>query len=188
MAQLQRLRVQWGGSPVTGPGLSTFYATTAGSGYPAAVHAFFTAIRSAFPSGLTWTIPQDGDLIEDTTGGLAGSWSEGSGGGVVTGGGSANFANGVGMRVQWRTGGIFRGRRVRGSTFLCPMVSGVYLADGTIDDVTVAGMQTAATNLIAAVPNLSIFSRPAFGTPGTHSIVTSAIAVDRVSWLRSRRT
>lgn len=189
MAQIARLRVAWGGTPVVGPGLSTFYVTTTG---PATLHgdvaAFFNSIKGNFPSGLQWTIPNTGDLIEDTTGALAGSWSESGGPSTVAATGTANYVAGAGMRVSWTTGGIFRGRRVKGSTFLCPMLNGLFTSDGTIDNTVVSTTQTAAAALLTAQPTLCIFSRPVDTTPGTHSVVTSALAVDKVSWLRSRRT
>jgi len=112
----------------------------------------------------------------------------------VTSGGTANFANGVGIRVKWSTAGIYRGRRVKGSWFGVPLVSGVYLSDGTIDNATVATFQAAATALIAANPGLLVYSRKAAAdahhgaTDGEFNVITAGTAVDKVSWLRSRRT
>lgn len=188
MTQLCRLRVAWGGSQITGGGLSTFYFATSGSGTAASVKAFFTAIAGRVPAGVTWTVPTSGDLIEDTTGALAGAWSEPSGGGVVTSTGAVNYAAGVGCRVSWQTTGIHNGRRVKGSTFIVPLVSAVYATDGTIDSVVLSEIQTAATNLVTAQPAMKVLSKAKVGSPGASSTILSATAVDKVSWLRSRRT
>jgi hypothetical protein len=187
MTQLQRLRVEWGGSLIPGGGLSTFYATTTGSGFPAGVKSFFTAFAHRIPTGVTWTVPTFGDLIEDSTGALAGSWSEPSGGGQVASSGTAAHAAGVGTRVVWQTGGIHNGRRVKGSTFIVPLSQGVYDTSGTIDSLVLADIQQGVNTLLTAVPNLRILSKARPGFPGASSAITAGTVPDKVSWLRSRR-
>lgn len=190
MTSIVRLRVAWSGSATTGPGLSTFYTSTSGSGLPAAVKAFYTAIASLFPPGLTWTIPNSGDLIEDTTGELAGTWSEPSGGGTVLGSTAAAFVRGAGIRVKWPTSGVRHGRRVVGSTFLTSAVIGTFDNTGTLTDANVTTVLTAAQNLRTAAPTLRILSKPSTpgGNDGTSSLVNDVLVPDQVTWLRSRRT
>lgn len=195
MAELMRLRVPWSGSPVVGGGLSTFYKTTTGAiGFADAISDFFTAIRDLVPAGVNWNVPSSGDTISDDEGDLTGTWSEPGTGGLVTSAGTANFASGVGARVVWNTGGLFAGRRVRGSTFICPLVASVYPSNNTLDDAAVATIQAAADGLVAALPEMVIWSRHAAATSthgeltGESNAVTSARVPDLVSWLRSRRT
>lgn len=195
MATINRLRVSWSGSPVTGPGLSTFYFDPAtGGGAADDVETFFNAIKTAFPNGISWTIPSNGDQIADSTGELTGVWSAPGEGGVVTSSGGANWAQGVGMRVRWNTAGIYRGRRVKGTTFLVPLLANAYTSDGTLDNAYVSTVQTAAAAMIAANPGFVVWSRPVPvgpggpATVGESNFVTSASAVDGISWLRSRRT
>lgn len=188
MPQMVRLRCPWSGPAVTGPGVSTFYFSTSGSGVPAAVKAFFQSFALALPTGLTITVPNDGDLIDDATGALVGTWSEPSGGGTVTGGTGGSYAQGVGMQVRWVTSGIVNRRKVIGSTFIVPVVSAVYSADGTLADATVTANRNAGTQLITAQPTFRVWSRPKAGRPGSSSPVIACQAPDRVSWLRSRRT
>lgn len=103
--------------------------------------------------------------------------------------GAAGFALGVGARVVWNTSGIFGGRRVRGSTFIVPLTIGSYEGAGQITAGVIATMQGAANTLAGFGPDgMFIWSRPQPGTPGEAQTVTGAIAPDRVSWLRSRRT
>lgn len=197
MADLLRLRVVWSGSPVVGGGLSTFYHQAGGTvGIADDIVDFFTAIRNHFPAGITWNVPSSGDMITDTNGELNGTWSEPGTGGIVTSNGTANFASGVGGRVVWNTGGIYRGRRVRGATFLAPLVASVYPSNNTLDDTVVGSLQAAADALVIARPLMTIWSRPVpesapgagDDTDGENNVITSARVPDLVSWLRSRRT
>lgn len=187
MYTMSRLRVAWSGSNTTGAGLSTFYF--AGStADPAAVYAFFNAVKGAFAPNITWTIPGVGDTMDSETGDLLGSWAA-AGGGVVNSSGAGSFTRGAGARVVWSTAGIFRGRRVKGSTFLTGLYGGVYDSNGQIGSATVGSVLTAANALLAATtPDLGIWSRPRLGTAGEFNSITGASVPSEVSWLRSRRT
>lgn len=191
MTSILRMRAVWGGSGVTGPGLSTFYFAQSGSGFPADVRAFFEAIKANIPSNVTITVPNEGDIINDTNGELAGSWSEPSGGGITTGTFAGDYPQGVGIRVVWNTAGIYRGRRVKGSTFIVPIGGALFGTSGQLDPATQAIIQTAADTYAASGSNPVIYSR--FSDVGTHTdgennAVTSATVPSLVSWLRSRRT
>ena len=69
---MRRLRVTWNGLGGL-PGLSTFYYGVSTPNVSDAV-TFFTAIRTLFPTGLSWDIPSSGDEIDDATGQLTGGW------------------------------------------------------------------------------------------------------------------
>jgi hypothetical protein len=193
-----RLRAAWGGSGVVGPGVSTFYFAQSGSGFPAAVYALLNSQALALPGGTTITVPNAGETINDANGELDGFWSEPSGGGTITGAGSADYAAGVGMQIRWRTAGIVAGRHVQGSTFYIPIYSSVFSANGTLDDATVTSFQSAGNTFVASAAHPVVWSRPYAGDPtatppkparlGSSHLVTSCVVPDRVSWLRSRRT
>lgn len=189
MANLMRLRVSWSGSGVTGPGLSTFYKTTTGSvGWADDVLDFFSTHPLHLPSTVTVTVPSSGELINDATGELTGTWAEPGTGGSVTGSNAAAWAMGVGMRVRWGTGGIVGGRRVVGTTFIVPLPVGAYQTDGTIVNSIVTERKADADALIAARPEMVIVSKPTATRAGTSNAITEALVPDFVSWLRSRRT
>lgn len=188
MADLNRLRVLWSGSPVTGDGISTLYCTGSPDGFPASVYDFFNTLKLMFPIGLTITVPNFGDKINDATGELSGSWSTSDAAGPVVCTGSSSWAAGVGARIRWHTDGIVGGRRVVGSTFLCPIVTPGYDTSGTLENVNRAAIDTEANEIVTEVTGLCIWSPPVPGRPGTHSDVTKASVPDKVSWLRSRRT
>lgn len=190
MANFLRMRVTWGGAPVVGAGLSTFYFSVGSTGMSAAVAQFFNDIKNQIPGGVTWGIPNNGDVIDAATGGLVGTWTDGSSS-SVTSVVSATWVQGVGARIVWNTGGTVRGRRVRGSTFIVPILTEKFTSGGALDDSMVAQFTTAAEDLretIDATGSMEIWSRPIPGDPGDISTVTSGQCLDKVSWLRSRRT
>ena len=120
---MERIRVEWTG--LTGlPGVSTFFADPTVPTAYAAVHAFFDDIKGYFPNSLTWSFPAFGDLIDDATGALSGSWSTTALPPLVGGVVLAQHAAGVGLRVKWNTNGVSSSnRRVTGATFLTALAS-----------------------------------------------------------------
>lgn len=189
MANLIRVRCTWAGSALDGPGVSTFYLAAGTSAFAGDFQTFFQAIKALFPAGVTITVPNTGDEIDAATGALAGTWTD-SGGSTTTGTGATGFIRGVGIRLTWTTNGIFSGRRVKGSTFLAPVVTGTYDSSGIPTTGTVTALEAAGAALISGVGNnLAIWSRPnnVSGNNGTSSTVVQAVLPQAVSWLRSRR-
>lgn len=173
---------------MVGAGVSTFYWDDADVGFVASIDAFWAHIRNLIPTGITLTTASSGDLVDVASGVITGTWQDGIPS-VVTGNGSGNFAGGVGARVRWDTTGIRNGRRIRGSTFICPLVSSCFDSDGTISAPTLSVLQTGVNNLATnAAGNLRVWSRPRAGSGGQQSGVLSGFVPDTVSWLRSRRT
>ena len=191
MTVIRRLRVVWGGPVTIGGGLSTFYAATDANPLAAGVTAFFDALKGITSTQVTWTIPGGGDLIEDSTGELGGTWTEGAGTPTNISGTNAGLSvMGVGIRVVWNTGGMTNGRRVKGATFITGITGDSFDGSGAVTSARITSAQNAANGLIAAVPSLRILSRPSgpSATDGKSSAVLSAVVPDKVSWLRSRRT
>jgi len=174
---------------VTGGGVSTFHIVGSdGAPLRAGLITFFNAIKDLFPSVVQWIVPGDGDLLDDNTGEVTGSWS--FGGPVTIGGGlpSVGYAQGVGVRIRWDTAGITAGRHVRGSTYLVPISAGVFDADGTVKVANLTTLQAAATGLRSGLGGaLVILTRLTPEHSGTSHEVISETVVDRVSWLISRR-
>lgn len=168
--------------------MSTFYGVGSGSDLADACFDYFDAIKTSFPSSLTWTIPTAGDTLDDNTGELNGAWTGGAGG-TVSGTQGGSFAAGVGARVVWETAGITNGRRVRGSTFLCPLIGGAYDTDGTLIAATRTSLDNASSILTGGSTwTLVILTRLTPAHSGTSHDVVSSTVPDKVSWLRSRRT
>ena len=198
MANLARLRVDLTGSAVVGPSVMTFYQDSAHVGLPAAVLTWLNAIKANLPPSLTLTVPGGGDIITDSTGALSGTWSDG-GGGTVTGTGVGGFAIGVGARVVWGTSGIVGGRRVRGTTFLVPLMGGTFDSTGRMQPATVTSLNTPTQAFLTSMGgNLLIWSRPRPARTvggvtiparaGSSHAALDATIKTNPSTLRSRRT
>jgi len=174
---------------VVGAGLSTFYVDgAAGSGWAGHVKSLFTAIKATCPSGITWTIPNSYDLLDVVTGTLLGGGTTTGGGTETSGGTGSNFANGVGGRIVWDTAGIFKGRRVRGSTFIVPTVIDYFEGASNLSSVLTGNWATGAAAYLASQADACIYSRPNGGVAGETNLITGATIPDKVSWLRGRRT
>lgn len=191
MASIARFRLVWSGTPITGGGATSFYSANLAPGaFSTALRNFFAGQNGLFPVGLTITFPSSGDLIDESTGALTGTWSAAAPVNV-SGSGTGAYAAGVGMRVTWNTAGVTRRRRVRGTTFLVPMKASEYDTDGTISSAAKTSVETGAAALVAADSgSLRIWTRPsAPGLSDGHAHpVLSATVPDMVAWLRSRRT
>lgn len=173
---------------MTGPGVSTFYLNESATGFLAAINVFWGNVGNRFPAGITWSTPNTGDLIDVATGNLTGTWTDGTSSSVNSSG-TGSFAGGVGTRIQWSTSGVTNGRRVRGSTFLVPLTTACYQADGTIDGAILGGLLTSAAALASGLgSDFMIWTRPKGGGGGKVNPVTGVTVPDKVSWLRSRRT
>lgn len=190
MATIYRMRVAWAGSPVVGPGLSTFYLNSVPVPADiAALNAFFTAcLAGKTPTGVTWSIPDGGDEIESTTGALVGGWGTGTTTGVTsTAGGS--YAEGVGLRVRWGTAGIAGGRHVTGTTYAVPCQSGVFDGTGHVLPAIASDVVTRGNTLVTALAGkMVVWSRPTLTRTGSAPAVTGVSCPLDVTWLRSRRT
>jgi hypothetical protein len=197
--EMARMRVVWSGAATTGQGVSTFYfRTIPPAGAPAAVAAFFNAIKGFWTAQTSWTIPNAGDVISDDDGHLTGAWTSGSSSTVTGTASGSNWAQGVGTRVTWPTGAVLDGHRLVGATFLTSMNAIEFQTDGTLQAGTITAIQNAGITLVGAAPNLTVWHRPrpadplhdpplAF-RPGGSANVSTCVVPDKVSWLRSRRT
>jgi hypothetical protein len=182
MADMERIVVQWTGAAGL-PGLSVFFGDVGGSAN-ATLKTFFTAIQSLFPAGLTWTVPGNGDLIDDATGNLSGVWVNTGGGGTVSASGGGNYAAGCGAYVNWETSAIIGTRRLKGRTFLAPIINSAY-DNGDIVGANLTTLQTAATAVVTA-GNTLIWHRPNGGS-GSSAQPAAATVPNQVTSLRTRR-
>lgn len=169
--------------------MTTFYAEADGTlAIQVAAAGFFNALKGFIPTGTTIKIPQGGDLIDEATGVLTGTWGTSSST-TITCSGGGSFAAGVGARVVWKTSAIRGGRRVRGSTFVVPLITQAYESNGTLASTMQTALQTAIQDFMVQVPTQGrVWSRPRPGLAGAAVAIASGESPDRVSWLRSRRS
>jgi hypothetical protein len=105
----------------------------------------------------------------------------------VPGSGTGNYSRAAGGRVDWSTGVIVGGRRLTGRTYLVPLISNAFDADGLVSSTVQGGLTTAGNDLIAAMNSagipLQVWSRK---NAASH-VAISASAPPNGAILRSRR-
>lgn len=192
MAALYRLTVRMDGWPGA-PGYMTFYCKTP-TPFRSSVIAFIDTIKGSMPSLVSFTVPNEIDVLEDTTGELTGIETEGtvySTAGAASGG----FASPTGACVTWITNAFVNGRRVKGRTFVVPLAVGAYDNDGTLLGTVVTAFRNAAVTLFTSC-DLAVWHRPTVDrttTPPTKNAdgageeVTGSTVADRAAVLKSRR-
>ena len=102
----------------------------------------------------------------------------------VAGVGLGGFSAASGVCVNWLTGLFVNGKRIRGRTFLVPLVE-CFEGNGTLSSGAVSGISQAAADLAGGTPGLVVASRSGGG------FITAPVAgvsvPDRAAVLRSRR-
>lgn len=198
MTDIYRVKALWTGMPGA-PGVSTHYLASAPSAADlTAVKTFYGSFASFLPSSLTISVPGFGDVIDDVSGELQNTWTATAPAAVVCASAAA-YAAPVGGCVHWLTGSVIGGRRVKGTTFIVPLVN-KFDTNGTLDNAWVTTMDTAAGTLITALgANLGVWHRPRFGpkpgpgiprprlSDGSFEGVSGHSVPDKVVVLRSRR-
>jgi len=188
MPDIKRAYINFTGPAFVGPSTSVFYFLDTFTGLQAALVDLYESFQNWMPTGSGAGIYGSGDVLDAATGELSGSWSEGADVGIGFSG-DAHFAAGVGGRIVWGTEGFASGRRVRGSTFLVPLIASAYDTDGTLTSGAREGIQDGVDTFATAVTGSHvIWTRPKNGSGGGVSTVISSTVSDSVSWLRSRRT
>jgi hypothetical protein len=173
----------------------------------AAMRAFLSTIATSMASGASaWTIQVQG-LVQHHdigTGNLQGESTMGTVPNVITGSGTAGqaYAGGSGAVVHWTTGATHNGRKIRGRTFLVPLLLGAFSADGTITTGLITSLTTAGGVLIGdANTDFGVYSRywdkkpgdppadvPPKQTGGGFTPATGIYVPDRAAQLRTRRS
>lgn len=187
MVNIQRVRVALTGFP-GGPGVATFYALD-GQALQTPVHDLFGRLLAKFPSTVTFTVEVGGDIIDPLNGDLMGAWV-GAPTSVITGTGTGVYSAPAGVAVNWLTTSVLHGRRLRGRTFMVPLIGNAFATDGSIDATTLASILGSAQQFVVdAATNLVVWHRPntALGRTGGYGAVTAATVNDKAAVLRSRR-
>lgn len=153
----------------------------------AALGTFYNAVKSLFPTAVTWQIPSAGDTINSDTGRLAGSWSGGTAA-TVAGTSATAYAGGTGILVRWLTNTVLAGRKFIGHTYMLPTTTATYDTTGKIASAAATTMQTAVDALVAGSA-LVVYHRPPKGTfaGGFFAEQTAGVVVGTVTSLKTRR-
>lgn len=173
----------------------------------AAMRNFLSTIATNMASGAgAWSIQVQG-LVQHHdigTGDLQGESTMGTVPNVITGSGTAGaaYAGGSGAVVHWTTGSTHNGRKIRGRTFLVPLLLSAFSADGTITTGLITSLTTAGGALIAdSTTDFGVYSRfwdkqpgdPPVDVPpkqvgGSFTPASGIFVPDRAAQLRTRRS
>lgn len=187
--RLHRMIVAWAGAPVKGAAVNVLHFDGAESAAPnpADVLTAYQQLSGVLANTTGVTIPTSGDTIEDTTGELVGTWAA-AGGGAVVGTAGNLAAAGVGASVSWLTGGIVRGHRLRGRSYIVPLSLQAYDSDGTLTAPALTAVQNFGNALVGGNV-LAVWHRPTSkgAADGTSYGAIQARVRDKVAFLSSRR-
>lgn len=194
MANLKRCSVAWQGWPGA-PGVSQFYLDdTGGQAQVDAIRAFFNSMVGLLPTGLTISVPNSGDTVDESTGKLTGTWSVPTLPVTVTGAAAGAYAGNAGAVCHWLTQSVTRNRRIRGRTYLVPLVA-AYDAAGSLAPSPQSTITNAGATLVASAAGLiHVWVRPVYQKAtgvmirgGMSAPITSSRVPDLAVSLRSRR-
>jgi len=107
----------------------------------------------------------------------------------ISGTAAGAYAGGAGVVVNWLTDAFVGGKRIRGRTFIVPLVSLAFQGDGTVLDTFRTSLGNAATTFALSTPQPAVWSQRDVGGSKINTIagMTGATVPDRVALLRSRR-
>ena len=197
------VRTEWSGTS-GGPGLTQF-AAVGGSAMTAGVaqslvnaaRIFWAAQAAAMPDELRLIVSPVVDVYNESDGELTASYVAAQAPLVVAGTATQGYAGGAGYKVNWNTGVIRNGRRVRGATFIVPAALAIYTNVGEVSGAHQTLVNTAANKLIAdftaAGAPLAVWSRPTDATEtkparlGALTGVVSGSTAQKSAILRGRR-
>lgn len=188
-----RVTAEWTGFSGA-PGYSNFHFIGDGGGYDLAgarsvVHGFFDAMSNSLPNSVEVSINQQGEILDTLTGELTGYLDDDTLLEPVSGGPNTTYSGATGAVVNWLTGSVRAGRRVRGRTFLVPLDALSFDATGTLTNTALENVRSGAELLVDSAPvtGFCVWARPANGMAGLAAPVTGARVPDLAAVLRSRR-
>jgi hypothetical protein len=190
---IYRYRSVWTGFSGA-PGYTNLYAMpdTTEQVFADAVRAFLAdAAQSATPGDhLPQTVAIQGDpnvdVLDVATGLLVDSVPV-TPPAVVQGANSTVYAAPAGACINWLTGAVHNGHRVRGRTFFVPLASSAFENNGTLHSSALTNLRTAAAAYIAGSSTPCVWSRPIAGGGGAAFAIASSQVTDKVAILTSRR-
>jgi hypothetical protein len=198
MSSFFRVTINWTGFP-GGPGFTNLFFKSAGDvavtqaiaqEAVTKVDAWLNTWQGDIPAVVTSRVDPNVVETNEQTGaqiGFFNTTSEAAQQGIGTGGYSAAS----GACINWYTNGALNGRRVRGRTFMVPLVASAFDTNGTLNDTRLALWRTNTQTLVNDVSDssLQVWHRPTVAAPtsGSAHPVTSLTINDKAAILTSRR-
>jgi len=180
---LKRVRVAWTGW-AGGPGVSTFFFETEQAPPLADLRTLMAVCAQYIASPVVLQVENTGQTIDSSTGKAVAGWSGPTVAPIQCSGG-VNYSSLSGGYIQWKTGAFTNGRESRGKTFLVPLSTSWYDAEGTVHPTTINAVNNALTAWLATGGQAQrVWSKVTAG----FASVSSAKLVDKAVVLTSRRT
>lgn len=155
------------------------------------VDSWISSVAGRVPTSVRLRVARQVEIIEAADGQLLRFMQATTDTTERVGTGTGAYSAASGLVVNWYTGGVVRGRRVRGRTFIVPLAGNALDTDGSIAAAALTAMTTATTTLISTTGagDLGVWSRPSApgATDGTWHLATSFTIPDKAAVLRSRR-
>lgn len=193
MGLILESQIAWTGF-VGGPGYTVLHTRQSGiitssvDNMVTAMQQFCTDIKGQVPNVVTLRASNEVKEIDEATGVLSTIYTSPVTTTNVTGTGGSTYAAPVGACISWSTGGVNRGRRVKGRSFIVPLVNGCYDVDGSLSGGCLTALNLAASNWrTSSAYETVIWSRPRLGAGGAAFDILGHRVADRAAVLRSRR-
>jgi hypothetical protein len=199
MGRVIRIKVNWTGF-IGSPGYTNLHFEPTVEGDPitqtlvdaavSKVQTWLSAMRPALPTVVTTVVDGQVAEIDEQTGNIEAFWTA-TPAAAAPGTATGNYSSGVGLCINWSTAGVRNNRRVRGRTFVVPLASSAFSADGSFNDTNLAAWRGLATTLAAdsnGVRLVVMARTPGAIIPdgGAYDVTTASIN-DRPAFLSSRR-
>lgn len=184
------MRMNWTGG-TGGDGVSVMHFENIGGAGEAStavviMRTFFTAVATLIPDEIQFLPDPEVRVLDDVTGALVATYSV-TPGAVIVGGSSGVYNAAAGARLDWETGVIEGGRRLRGRTFLVPLGSTAYQAGGGLAGAARTQIETAGTTYISQMQAAGRAARVWSRKNGVARGIVSCNAPLQGAILRSRR-
>lgn len=189
-----KITARWSGF-AGAPGYSNFYFAGGGGlisdvGQVAArVYNSFIKLQPVLPPDVEISLAPEAAILDADTGEVQ-SFEQLSVTSSFKGQGTGGYSGATGAVVNWRTGDVRFGRRIRGRTFIVPLAGQAYDSNGSLSTTALTAVRDFAGNLIGGDldSELGVWSRPRDGSGGVFATATSFNVPDMAAVLRSRRS
>lgn len=202
MTAMLRVKMRWSGFQGA-PGYSIFHfrdfggtgewnpGPTEAAAAVARIDTFAQGILGVLPAGLTLQVQGDVEEIEDTNGSLTDIHAVTAPAARTPSHAAGPYSGPTGAVINWRTSTVRNGRRIRGRTFLVPLIGAAFENNGTLTTTAIGTITTAANALISQTgsPDLGVYARPSAPgvADGQWAPAAAATIPDMAAVMRSRR-
>lgn len=159
----------------------------------AAIAGLYTTAKPYLPNSMSFAVQNVAQVVDEQTGALAMVQNIPTVTSVA-GTASSSYVAGTGARMYWHTVTVKNRRLVRGATYMTPLSSPQFTAQGTISPTITATLATAGATYIAAIttanctPMVWCRPKPLSAGNGLAANIVACSVTTKAASLRSRRS